>query len=260
MLQHDPRLTRLGNAFCAALLAQNRRGHVAEDGAQPYLRYLLAGGRGFHRENVGSYSTTATLLVSQVPELALELTQAMLNEKPPQDGHRRTLLAPFATHLGVGLAVGPHRLVLTHEVATQLAQVEQKQVLCPPGSPWVLSGRFPAPWRLAGVEVLWEPLPDGAAPEMASYSYPPRKAWYETKEFFPGTRVLLPGAIDLGRGGGFSWRHRVGNLPGVELYVLWGARPGERELEPLALGGCIVASELPPALAQWSNLAAEGAP
>lgn len=263
-LAPDPRLERLGDAFCAALLAQNRRGHVAEDGAKPYLRYLLAGGRGFHRENVGSYSTNALLLPSQAPALALELTKTMLEEKPPQDGHRRTLLAPFATHLGVGLAMGPHRLVLTHEVATQLVELAQPSVLCPPASPLVLSGRVSAPWRLAAVEVLWEPLPGGSPPEVppeaASYSYPPRKAWYEAKEFFPGTRILLPGTIDLGRNGAFTWRYRVGTLPGVEVYVFWGGRPGERELEPLALGGCVVAPALPPALSQWSNLAGEARP
>ena len=55
----DATLERVGDAFCAALIAETAVGHVAADGVPPYLRALLAGETGFHRENVASYDSTA---------------------------------------------------------------------------------------------------------------------------------------------------------------------------------------------------------
>lgn len=255
-LAPDPLLQRVGDAFCHKLLAEERRGHFVSDGVAPYLRYVLAGGTGFHRENVGSYQTTGTLSPEAIPALAVELTRAMLEEKPPADGHRRTLLVPEATHLGVGLAFSQNRLVLTHEVATKLAELSVPAVICPPKGRLVLSGRLSAPWQPAAVEVLWEPLPGAApVPEGNSYSYPPRRGWFQPQEFLPGTRVTLPGALSVQAGGRFEFRSATGPHPGVELLVLWAQRPGTSELYPVALSGCLVLSEPPsPDIEFWMAL------
>lgn len=240
-LAPDPLLERVGDAFCRKLLVEDGSGHFAADGVAPYLRYLLAGGTGFHRENVGSYQTTGTLANEEVPALAVELTRAMLDEQPPADGHRRTLLDPSATHLGVGLAVSPRRLVLTHEVATELAELSPVPRLCQPKASLALTGRLQAPWQPAAVEVLWEPLPgQGPVPVGASYSYPPRRGWFEPTEFLPGTRVSLAGALSVHAGGRFHFRTATGPHPGVEIFVLWARRQGASELKPVALAGCLV--------------------
>lgn len=261
-LSWDPLLQRVGDAFCGELLRQDRQGHYAADGVAPYLRYLLAGGHGFHRENVGSYSTTGEISASQVPALAQELTRAMLEETPPEDGHRRTLLDPWATHMGVGLAFSSHRLVLTHEVATLAASFPRRSPFCQPATVLSLEGKLAPPWQLAALEVLWEPLPGTQPPPgRGSYSYPPRKAWYEPREYLPGTPIALPGPISLGPSGRFTFKHAVGSLPGVELVVLWGRQGGERNLVPLALSGCVVSPGPPsPPLLFWASLAEEERP
>ncbi|MGC8915501.1 MAG: CAP domain-containing protein [Thermoanaerobaculum sp.] len=254
-LTRDSLLERVGTAFCRKLLAEGGSGHFASDGVPPYLRYLLVGGTGFHRENVGSYTTTGELQAGDVPSLAVELTASMLAETPPADGHRRTLLAPFATHMGVGVAFSAKRLVLTHEVATELSEVTLGPVICQARSPWSVVGRVRLPWQAAAVEVLWEPLPGtGPIPGGHSYSYPPRKAWFEPREFLPGSRMSIPGALSIQPGGRFAFRTTTGPHPGVELAVLWGRRPGFAELEPVALAGCVVAEAVPPTLADWMRL------
>lgn len=257
----DPLLERVGNAFCQKLLTEGRSGHFASDGVAPYLRYLLAGGTGFHRENVGSYQTTGQLTPQEVPDLAVELTLAMLAEKPPEDGHRRTLLHPHATHLGVGLAWSSQRLVLSHEVATNLGPIAPSSPQCPPRGPLVFAGRLRPPWQPAAVEALWEPLPGrGAVPSGGSYRYPPRRAWFEPTEFVPGTRVSVPGPLAVQAGGGFRFRTATGPHEGVELYVLWARRTGSFELEPAALAGCLVLTgPLEPSWAFWIKLR-EGSP
>lgn len=261
-LEPEPRLQQLGDAFCRTLLQEGGKGHFTADGVPPYLRALLAGSHGFHRQNVGSYHTSAQLAPSQIPAIAVELTQAMLAESPPQDGHRRTLLEPSATHLGVGLAWSSQRLVLSHEVSTQGAELEQGSAWCLPQAPFLLRGKLARPWQLAGVEVLWEPLPSGArATSASSYSYPPRKAWHQPVEFIPGSAVALPGAVSWEGGGRFTFRQRLGPLPGVQLLVIWGRRPGSRTLVPLALAGCVVSPEPPPPwLRFWAHLGEESKP
>ncbi|MFN3413512.1 MAG: CAP domain-containing protein [Thermoanaerobaculum sp.] len=261
-LAPDPLLQKVGDAFCRKLLAEERSGHFGSDGVAPYLRYVLAGGTGFHRENVGSYQTTGTLSPEAIPQLAVELTKAMLDEKPPADGHRRTLLVPEATHLGVGLAFSQKRLVLTHEVATQLAELSAPAVICQPKGPLVLSGRLPAPWQPAAMEVLWEPLPGaGPVPGGDSYSYPPRRGWFQPQEFLPGTRVTLPGALSVHAGGRFEFRSPTGPHAGVELLVLWAQKPGTNERYPVALSGCLVLSGAPnPNMEFWMALQHEESP
>lgn len=259
-LHPDPLLERLGDAFCSKLLLENRQGHFTSEGIPPYLRYLLAGGRGFHRENVGTYETTGIIGVDELPELALKLTRAMLQEQPPEDGHRRTLLHPLATHIGVGLAYSAHRLVMSHEVVTQVGKVEQTETLCRPLSPLRLAGELPKPWTLAAVEVLWEPLP-GSSPPTGSYSYPPRKAWYTPREFLPQTLVSVPGPLWVGSTGRFRFNHRAGAQEGVEVLVLWGTKFGETTLYPLALGGCVILKGTPPeSWLFWVHLEQESQP
>jgi uncharacterized protein YkwD len=38
---------------------------------------------------------------SAIAQMATSLTQAMLNEKPPDDGHRRNILSSSFTHVGI---------------------------------------------------------------------------------------------------------------------------------------------------------------
>jgi uncharacterized protein YkwD len=38
--------------------------------------------------------------------MAVGLTQAMLNEKPPDDGHRRNILSSSFTHIGIAVFRG----------------------------------------------------------------------------------------------------------------------------------------------------------
>jgi len=51
-------------------------------------------------ENIGDGSQVAGSTAA-ITRMALILTQDMLNEKPPEDGHRRNLLSSVFTHIGI---------------------------------------------------------------------------------------------------------------------------------------------------------------
>jgi uncharacterized protein YkwD len=53
-------------------------------------------------ENIGEGGPVANTTVA-IAQMAVTLTQAMLNEKPPNDGHRRNILSSSFTHIGIAV-------------------------------------------------------------------------------------------------------------------------------------------------------------
>ena len=70
-------------------------------------------------ENSVSWRTTGALFQEPALELALEGEAAMMAEKPPDDGHRRTILDPGVTHVGVGWAQGGGEFRMAEEFMTR---------------------------------------------------------------------------------------------------------------------------------------------
>jgi uncharacterized protein YkwD len=261
-LAHDAVLERAGDAFCRALVEQRGSGHVARDGAPPYLRALLAGGDGYHRQNVGTYDSTAAVPPDEVPQIATRLVRDMLAEAPPDDGHRQTLLDPTATHLGVGLAVEGGRVRISHEVACRRAVAWAAPVpAAAPRQVVRLTGRLASPWRPAAVEVLWEPMPGprGATDQpVKAYGYPPaRQVTFVRVSNGLRQPDPTPGDLEVGPDSTFSFAWRTGPEPGVEVVVVWARRrASEVTLTPVAAAAVVVTpdSSLPPNLQPWADL------
>ena len=53
-------------------------------------------------ENIGEGGPVADTTAA-IAQMAVGLTQAMLNEKPPDDGHRRNILSRSFTHIGISV-------------------------------------------------------------------------------------------------------------------------------------------------------------
>jgi len=56
-------------------------------------------------ENIGEGGPVAGTTTG-ITQMALALTQDMLNEKPPADGHRQNLLSSTFTHIGIAIYRG----------------------------------------------------------------------------------------------------------------------------------------------------------
>jgi hypothetical protein len=99
-----------------------------------------------------------------------------MDETPPQDGHRRTILDPDATHVGIGYASANGRFQMSQEFLTRT--LERLSLVRRDSSRVVL--RFegkPVPGsRLQFVTIAREPSPTPLTREEASsrtsYSYP----------------------------------------------------------------------------------------
>ncbi len=270
-LVHLPWLSQLGDRHCHDLIEDQVVGHFSRRGTPPYLRYLLAGGTGYHRQNAAALISSAPLEPAAVLQALEESVDRMLAEQTPADGHRRTLLNPTSTHIGVGIAVRGGWLASTHEVVVLLArQVSPPPPAVPPRTRLSYAATLPSPWQVRAVELLWEPLPAplsaAQANAMASYSYPSRRAitYLRSDRTLPapprGASASSGELVEISRGR-FSYRWAAGPEPGVEVLVVWASQgEGQRELVAVAAAAVVVTADgtLPSELGRWVELRGVG--
>ena len=172
----DEAASRIADAFCRQQIRERTNGHFLMDGVPPYARTGLFGVFGAQSENSATWITSAKSFREGPQQLAIEGHEGMMGERPPADGHRRTILDPDATHVGVGYAQEAGRFQMAQEFMTR--NLDRLAVSLRGRSPLLL--RFegkPAPnWQLEFVTIAREPLPAPLTREEAngrtSYSYP----------------------------------------------------------------------------------------
>lgn len=268
-LAGDGTLERVGNAHCEIQVEEGTVGHFSHSGVPPYLRYLLAGGHGFHRENAAMFSSSAAVPEAALGRILARSVASMLAELPPDDGHRRALLDPDVTHIGVGLAVRGGEVRMTNELATEATVAwSAPPVVAKPRSGVALAGALAREWRPTAAEVLWGPLPRPLSTAQANaihaYGYPPPLATFAANQ--PWGRLgsdaghgtagsAAPFAVD--RFGNFTFKWSTGTGEGIEIVVVLATRGAGNELVPVAAAAIVVtdAGTLPPDLAFWHTLA-----
>jgi uncharacterized protein YkwD len=171
----DDGVSRVADAFCANQIRENTSGHYLTDGLPPYARTSFAGVFGMQFENSVTWKTTGSF-DDPAETLALEGHALMLAETPPYDGHRRTILDPDATHVGVGYALSRGEFRMAQEfLVRHLAWLRLEQ-LSLTSSVVVVRGSPVAGRRLQFVTIGWEPVPReltrAEANGRTSYSYP----------------------------------------------------------------------------------------
>ena len=104
----------VADRHCQEMAANRYLSHWNLKGLLPYHRYHFAGGRDHVQENLSRVTvfSNAPSPISTSPENIqrnlLQAEERFMAEKPPLDGHRKNVLDPAHTHVGVGLAVvGP---------------------------------------------------------------------------------------------------------------------------------------------------------
>lgn len=268
-LAADGTLERVGDAHCEIQIEEGTVGHFSHSGVPPYLRYLLAGGHGFHRENAAMYSSSAAVPEAALGRILAGSVASMLAELPPDDGHRRALLDPDVTHIGVGLAVRGGEVRMTHELATEAAVAwSAPPAAAKPRSALALAGTLAREWRPVAAKVLWGPLPRWLSSTQANaihaYGYPPPRATFAANQPLgqlggDGARgtagLAAPFAVD--RFGNFTLKWSTGTGEGIEIVVVLATQGAGNQLVPVAAAVTVVttAGTLPPDLAFWHTLA-----
>jgi hypothetical protein len=212
------------------------------------MRYSFAGGNDGVSENAAAWSANYHLGDRALYEMMRRSQQAMMGEVAPHDGHRRTILDPFATHVGIGLAWEGGEFRLAQEFVRHYIDWSRALPRSASGTDRVLcSGRPVRGFDIEAITVHHEALPQPLAAITAnaigSYSLPDKRREYRPR-LRAYTRLSDSGAAEWvheqytggGRGdfpiaddGGFAFAVPFPDGPGVYTVVVWVRRHGARE-------------------------------
>lgn len=202
--------------------------HWGRDGRKPYHRYSFAGGIDALQENASSADNVQSLAVPGILDDLRERHQSMLAEVPPHDGHRKTILDPFHTHVGFGIALSGRSLRLDELYLARYVRLAPFTNTVKPKSTVKLGGRLLNRQHfLNQVDVFYEPLPT-----------PPSLEWLHTHRSVglpdeyktlrpklpPGTRYVdgSSGDFEWSSDGTFKVRVKMfRNEPGVYTALFW---------------------------------------
>ncbi len=219
-VQFSLELSEAADAHCREMLESGYVSHWNRAGWKPYVRYAQAGITDFTAENVwGLQQTDFDPSPAHVLEKMFAAHRSFMAEVPPNDGHRRSILDPNHTHVGIGVAYGPQGMRLIEVFGGRYAELEPLPMQARLRDPLTLRGRMLAGVRLFGIAVFYEPLPRPMSllelAATSSYSLPD-----EERTFYTLLSDRLPGHAD---------RHGILQLPGGRFLFpvpFWKGRPG----------------------------------
>lgn len=236
----DPEISALGDLYCERQIRNRTTGHFTTDGQPPYMRFSFAGVNDGLSENAAAWSANYKFSDRALHEMARRSQSAMMAELPPRDGHRRTILDPHATHVGIGVAWegGEFRLVQEF-VRRYVTWTRPLPRAAAAGEPLVTSG-MPAPgYRVEAISVHHEPIPVATPAHLAnamdSYSLPKKR-----REYLPRLKSFLKpradgtfqfvreeytdgrrGDFTVRKDGSFSFNVPLNDGEGIYTVVVW---------------------------------------
>lgn len=226
-LVYDPLASRIGDAFCLDAVLTGISAHFDAAGRAPYVRWGRGGGVDYHVQNVAAYGISSGVLDRPLEQILLASHASMMAERPPDDGHRRSILDRELDHVGIGLGVAAGEVRLTQEfsrVAFEWLALPDRPL---PARSLAIVGGKPLPGlSVALVEIRHEPPPRPLARDdprrSGSYGYPPlvRQLWPSP----PRGMVFLDGQrpdFELRPDGSFFAQFALDSGPGSYLAIVY---------------------------------------
>ena len=201
--------------------------HWGSDGRKPYHRYSFAGGTDAVQENASSADDIQSLTPTGVLTTLSNMHLSMFNEKPPDDGHRRTILFPEHTHVGFGIALRGFHLRLAELYVAKYVRIDPVPQRVKPKQSVFFSGRVLNPRNeLVGVDLYYEPLPTPPPIEwlrvVRSYGMPDERESFQPR-LPPGSHYTdgTSGEIEMLAGANFRVRLPLSKIPGINTIMVW---------------------------------------
>jgi uncharacterized protein YkwD len=239
-VQLDAQSSVTADSYCRAQIRNGTTGHFTTDGEAPYMRYSFAGGSDGVSENAAAWSANYAFSDKALYDMVRRSEAAMMAEAAPHDGHRRTILDPAATHVGIGLAWEKGEFRLTQEFIRHYVNwVRPLPRRVTNAQPVLCSGYAVRGYDVEAITVHHEPLPQPMAAVTAnaieSYSLPNARREYLPRLKGTFTRLVAGGVEhvreeynDGSRGdfqvaadGKFAFAIPLPDGPGVYTVVVW---------------------------------------
>lgn len=158
-VEYSEELSRAADAHCLDMIHGNYASHWNHDGWKPYIRYAAAGIHDHTSENLHAF-WSSDFREDRVWDYMAEGHRGFMAEQPPNDGHRRSILDPRHTHVGIGVAYGAGSLRMIELFGRRYADLEAVPFRARLKDHLVVSGRLlRRSDSLLGISVFHEPLP-----------------------------------------------------------------------------------------------------
>jgi hypothetical protein len=235
-VQWDPKAAELATAYTREQIHEGTIGHFLLDGLPPYARLSRAGDLAVGAENATAYISKGDPIDESPLTLALRGEAEMLAEKPPIDGHRRAILDPSATHVGVGWSLAGSDFRMAEEFTSRRYVRLDVSPIARYASAIRVRGQALPGMAIAYVSVARQPFPSPItlteANSRHSYAYPePRYALLPAASPYGATGLVSRKCLVPSLHGRFSFDYQV-DEPGMWTFVLYFQRKGEREPAP----------------------------
>lgn len=241
----DLQASAIADESCKRQIFEGTNGHFGLDGQPPYMRYSFAGGNDGISENAAAWSATYAFSERALYEMARRSQDAMMAETPPNDGHKKTILDPHATHVGIGLAWERGEFRLAHEFVRRYVSWDHPLPRKAHVDDTVIAaGRPIGDAVVEAITVHYERVPETMPAHVAnaieSYSLPENRRDYIPKlesnyrrhtngtleivrrEYSDGRR----GDFRLGKNGEFTFPIPFTDGNGIYTVVVWVRRAG----------------------------------
>jgi uncharacterized protein YkwD len=242
----DVETSAVADSYCRNQIANGTTGHFTTDGYTPYMRYSFAGGNDGVSENAAAWSANYHFSDRALYEMARRSEEAMMSERAPHDGHRRTILDPFATNVGIGVAWEKGEFRLTQEFIRHYVSWSRPLPRAAASDEPVSGSGHPADgYKVEAISVHHEAIPEAITARVAnsftSYSLPdkrrdylPRLRSYARRSDDGTLRLVREEYSDGSRGdfavaadGGFTFTVPLREGPGVYTVVVWVSKKGD---------------------------------
>jgi uncharacterized protein YkwD len=224
----DPLATRVATQHATEMAMHEFASHWGRDGLKPYHRYSFAGGTDATQENVSAADNTWSNKMRDLKQDTSYLHLRLYQEQPPDDGHRKTILAPQHTHVGFGIAVEKLRLRLVELFVARYVEVTEIPRVAKPKSVVQFAAKMlKGDHSLNHIEVFYEPLP---APPALSWLNEPRSYELPLQSKVLRPKVTPPfmytdrtrGEVDVNLDGSFRVPVTLfHDKPGIYTIVAW---------------------------------------
>jgi len=246
----DPVASALADDYCLAQIRNGTTGHFTLDGVPPYMRYSLAGGNDGVSENVAAWSANYGFGDRALYDMLRKSQKAMMDEIEPHDGHRKTILDPYATHVGIGLAWERGEFRIAEEFIRRYVEWQRPLPRNAATTDRAMLRVQPhLGYAVEAITVHHEPLPRAMsaklANDIATYSLPEKRREYlprlhdrveetasyrrEIHETYSDGRH---GDFDIASDGSVAFAIPFPDGPGVYTVVVWVHARGAHEAIP----------------------------
>ena len=176
-LEWDEDAAEVGDLFCAVSLRDDTVGHYTSR-AVTWTAGAAGAGRGQPERLRLAWAAPMSVGRGAGCSISGRFQDLMLAERPPNDGHRRTILDPHLTHVGIGLALSGNQLRYVQEYTARYVELDEVPLESTSREQLAYSGRVldPSRYRLDYILVYHkdppEPLTVAECAARMSYELP----------------------------------------------------------------------------------------